>query len=381
MLKRFAGRGSIVIGATTWIILVSCGSSDDTSSFGGNNSDGGTGGGDGGTLGGDGGTFGGDGGSIASGAPTTCIVGTQGCLCDSTGGCAPPLTCTPQTAPAPNLCCNGTDCSSVGGTIGKSCSTVSGAPSCAPGITTPPATLPNDNCGYPSAGFRESTTICGVNASGGGTSPAIIQVFYNDEHALTLGCTSASYSVEPLSSDPDAVHYPNTGDPGCTDTLGRPLRPVVFVTDISNDSSCNAGDMQQGGPAYDPVAIFGTWKSATEDTDGSTVGLPTADPLKNNWDLTTSADPVPASAMTNCKEGYGTELRYEVGLISGHSYRIQVIEHDGDQNKGGDSGENCVDFCAGTGTLCDPGVTVCADGTACPSGTSCVQGCCLNIPR
>src|SRR5512146_2141026 len=46
----------------------------------------------------------------ASGAPTTCIVGTQGCLCDSTGGCAPNLMCTPQPSPRPNLCCNGADC-------------------------------------------------------------------------------------------------------------------------------------------------------------------------------------------------------------------------------------------------------------------------------
>src|SRR5712675_1183613 len=56
-----------------------------------------------------------------SGAPTTCIVGTQGCLCDSTGGCAPDLTCTPQPSPRPNLCCNGSDCTSVGGTVGATC--------------------------------------------------------------------------------------------------------------------------------------------------------------------------------------------------------------------------------------------------------------------
>src|SRR5258705_12486584 len=49
----------------------------------------------------------------SSGAPTTCIVGTQGCLCDSTGGCAPDLTCTPQPSPVPNLCCNGPDCTST----------------------------------------------------------------------------------------------------------------------------------------------------------------------------------------------------------------------------------------------------------------------------
>ena len=377
MLKRFAGRSVMVVVVAVGVVAVACGDSGSQSTFG-NNADGG---GDGAS--GDGGGFvlGDGGGAIASGVPTTCIVGTKGCLCDSTGGCAPGLTCTPQTAPQPSLCCNGTDCAPTGGTIGKSCGAVSGAPSCTPGITIPAASGTNDGCGYPMSDFLESTTICGVNAVGGGTSPAIIQVFYNDEHALTLGCETASYPVTPLSTDPEAVSYPQTGDPACTDTLGRPLRPVVFVTDISNDANCNAGDMQQGGPGYDPVAIFGTWKSATEDADGSTVGLPTADPGKNNWDLTTSADPVPASAMTACHEGYGTELRYEVGLISGHSYRIQVIEHDGDQNKGGDSGESCAIFCAGTGTLCSPGVTFCADGTQCPSGTTCVQGCCLNNPR
>src|SRR6476619_1331171 len=61
-----------------------------------------------------------------AGAPTTCIVGTQGCLCDSTGGCQPGLTCSPQPSPRPNLCCNGTDCSSVGGTVGASCSAPTG---------------------------------------------------------------------------------------------------------------------------------------------------------------------------------------------------------------------------------------------------------------
>ncbi|HEY6038946.1 MAG TPA: hypothetical protein VIV58_31905, partial [Kofleriaceae bacterium] len=117
--------------------------------------------------------------------------------------------------------------------------------------------------------------------------------------------------------------------------------------------------------------------------DANHIGTPaTADPAANKWNLTTMADPVPASVMAAGKENYGTELRYEVGLISGHSYRIQVIAHDGDQNKGGDSGEKCVTFCAGTGTLCDPGVTECVDnpdGSTCPTNTSCVQGCCLPI--
>ena len=318
-------------------------------------------------------------GGPASGAPTTCIVGTQGCLCDSTGGCEPGLTCTPQTSPRPNLCCNGADCTPTGGTVGGTCSMPTGAPSCTPGITIPAATGGNDSCGYPATSFVESTTLCAINAVGGGSTPAIVQVFYNDEHALTLGCATSSHPVSPLSTDPDAVHYPQTGDPACTDTVSRPLRPVVFITDISADPSCTAGDMQQGGPAYDPVAIFGSWKSATE--DAAHVGTPaTSDPAANNWNLTSSADPLPAGTTNVCSDKYGTELRFEVGLISGHSYRIQVIAHDGDQNKGGDSGEACAIFCAGTGTLCDPGVTQCVDapdGSQCPSGTTCVQGCCL----
>jgi hypothetical protein len=238
----------------------------------------------------------------------------------------------------------------------------------------------NDSCGYPAASFVESTTICAINAvGGGGAKPAIVQVFYNDEHALTLGCATSANPVSPLSTDPDAVHYPQTGDPACTDTLGRPLRPVLYVTDISDDSMCTAGDQQKGGPAYDPIAVFGTWKSATEGDGG--VGTPAMmDPMQNMWNLTSSADTPPAGVMTTCKEGYTAELRFEVGLISGHSYRLQVMAHDGDQNKGGDSGERCAIFCAGTGSLCDPGVQECGTGDAgsCPQGKVCVQGCCLS---
>jgi hypothetical protein len=258
------------------------------------------------------------------------------------------LTSTPQTPPRPSLCCNGSNCTSSGGSIGRSCNAVSGAPSCTPGITVPPATGANDSCGYPATSFVESTTLCAINAVGGGAKPAIIQLFYNDEHALTLGCGTSTDPVSPLSTDPEALHYPQTGDPACVDTVGRALRPVLYVTDISADPTCTAGDQQHGGPAYDPIAIFGTWKGATE--GAGNVGTPDpVDPKTNTWDLTSSADPVPTAAKA-CNQGFGAELRYEVGLISGHSYRLQVIVHDGDQNKGGDSGEACAVFCAGSGS-------------------------------
>jgi hypothetical protein len=247
--------------------------------------------------------------------------------------------------------------------IGTVCGTGdAGGAACTPGITVPAASGSNDTCGYPSSGFNENILLCDMTASGGGTSPAVIEVFYSDEHALTLGCATTTYPVSALPANPGAVYYPQTGDPACTDTSGRPLRPVLFVTDITADPNCTSGDQQNGGKAYDPVAIFGTWKDATEN---GTIGTPvTADPTPMNyWNLGTGADPVTATATANCPctttsctqtsgrtgRGYGAEMRFEVGLVAYHSYRIQIMLHDGDQTQGGDSSEGCAVFCAGPG--------------------------------
>lgn len=270
----------------------------------------------------------------------------------------------------------GSNCTGSQTSIGSTCSAVTGGAACTPGITVPAASGTNDNCGYPSSSFVESTTLCAITAVGGGTSPAIVSVFYNDEHALTLGCATSSFPVSALATDPDDVSYPQTGDPACVDAVGRPLRPVLYVTDLTGDSTCTAGDLQNGGTPYDPIAVFGSWKSATEGTGN--VGTPAMmDPMQNKWSLGTSADPVPAAAM-KCTEGYGTELHFEVGLISGHSYRLQVIVHDGDQNKGGDSGEACAVFCAGNGSSCPEGIVVCGPGgeAQCAAGFHCDEGCC-----
>ena len=308
------------------------------------------------------------GGGLGTGAgvSTTCVAGSLGCLCDSTGKCAPTpagLACTPQSAGDPSLCCSGSNCAGPTTGIGAVCGVgnASGALCTTPGITIPTASNGNDNCGYPASGFKESTILCGISATGGGSTPAIIQVFYNDEHALPLGCATTTYPVSGLPSNPGSVNYPKTGDPACVDTSGRPLRPVLYVTDITNDANCTSGDQQNGGQAYDPVAIFGTWKTANEGTGN--VGTPVSgDPSpKNYWNLGPSADPVAASAVAACPctttscsasaanmgKGYGAELRFEVGLVAFHSYRLQVMLHDGDQTQGGDSGEGCAVFCAG----------------------------------
>jgi hypothetical protein len=187
--------------------------------------------------------------------------------------------------------------------------------------------------------------------------------------------------------------------------------PVLFVTDISTDPNSKAGDWQQGGRPIAPNAVFGTWKAAVRTVDNTASPpavtiTPDADPAKNNWTLGTGANTPPAG-LSN--EGFGTEARWNVSLIPGHSYRLQVIVHDGDQNKaGGDSGEACVLFCAGgscgsegcgtTGTggmcgsegcgggtpTCPEGSTVCGAGgidpSLCPSQTLCANGCCIPHP-
>jgi hypothetical protein len=262
--------------------------------------------------------------------------------------------------------------------------------SCTAGVTIPMASGTNDNCGYATSTFNESIVLCGITATGGGSTPATVSAFYADEWPLTLGCTTTQYPVSPLNASPDQAKYPQLGDPACVDSFNRPLRPVLYVTDISSDPMCTAGDLQKNGKAYDPVAIYGTWKNATE-MAGSTQGTPvSADPMQNNWNNggAPAAHPVPAaiqactfnnnSAGVTPSSAYTAQVDFEVGLISGHSYRLQVIVHDGDQRRGGDSGEGCVTFCAGTGMAqCPSGVPACGSGGTCPSGTTCdSDGCC-----
>jgi hypothetical protein len=317
-----------------------------------------------------------------TGLAQTCIVGTQGCLCDALGQCAPGLDCVLQTSGISNgkyICCTGSDCSAPNNAVGASC----GVPdpsqigTCTPGVTILTGNSTTDSCGYPASSFGENgamsqygqtqPVICGINAVGGGTDPAVIQAYFNDEMALTLGCATSTYPVTPLTTSPQTTYYPQTGDPACVDTVGRFMRPALYITDITSAPNCLAGDQQNGGPAYDPIAIFGTWKSATMASNN--VGTPNAgNPAKNYFTLGTGSDPVPQSVFDicpcydaqNCNRaspagmGYGAETRYSMGLISGHEYRLQVIMHDGDQNQGGDSGEYCALFCAGTGSPCVP---------------------------
>ena len=253
------------------------------------------------------------------------------------------------------------------------------------------------DCGYPNATnnplsstvFNENEVLRAIRPAGSWPN-GIVQMFYNDEHALTLGVrqvgvktssgtTTTDYPVTPLATNPGSAVDPQLGTTMLNgvqsglDASFRPMWPALFITDISNDPAEREGDWQMGGRPFAPNAIFGSWKAAVRTVDMTknpavATITPDADPAKNNWNLA-GGDPVPAGLAN---EGYGAEARWNVTLTPGHSYRLQVLVHDGDQNKaGGDSGEACVLFCAGGGGCGSDGCPT--TGTGGTGGNQCPE--------
>jgi hypothetical protein len=215
-----------------------------------------------------------------------------------------------------------------------------------------------------SVAFNESTVLKAANLD---TTNGYFQLWYSDEHALALGVrqvnvvTSAgtkttNYSIATMNGNPDVAINPaigataTTGDQAGTDVSGRPMTPMLYVTDTTNNPNNRSGDWQWGGTGVAPNAVFGTWKSFTR-TVTYTNGTPTvsvtadADPVKNNWNLGAGADAAPAGLAS---EGYGAEVRWNLSslnLQAGHTYRFYVMVHDGDQNKvGGDAGQASFNY-------------------------------------
>jgi uncharacterized repeat protein (TIGR01451 family) len=155
------------------------------------------------------------------------------------------------------------------------------------------------------------------------------------------------------------------------DLSGRAVAPQIYLTDITaNPLDANGhgiGDYELGGTAVNAGpppfadAIYGSWSP--------TVG--TAPVNKNGWILGPNADSIPTTdafggTTTSFNEGYGSEVVWNVSslklngkaLLAGHTYRVQSITHDTDQNHtsgGGDVGEVCT-------TISIPGVTTTASG-------------------
>jgi hypothetical protein len=317
-----------------------------------------------------------------------CMPGSLGCKCEPMNKCKAGLSCTG------GLCCNAKtgSCSAGGVPMGAGGSEGNEpATACKPGVVGPVIT----ECGYPYASsnaltgilFNESSVL-GAIVPSGGYPLASIQLFYNDEHAMTLGVrevtidgATETFPVSPLNKSPDTVDNPETGTNSIVgklagvDPVGRPMWPALFITDITSDPSAVAGDWQWGGAPVNPTYVAGTWKGAVRTVDASGASItPDADPAKNNQDYGNGHSP-PAGAFTKA-EAFGTEVRWDIRLEPGHHYRFQVMVHDGDQNKiGGDAGEACVTFCAGN--ACPAYVAACTNQTDCIEGQVCSEGCCI----
>jgi uncharacterized repeat protein (TIGR01451 family) len=242
-----------------------------------------------------------------------------------------------------------------------------------------PVTFPAQNAcflGYPFASnnprtsviFNENGVLQAIDpliATAGGT----IRIYATDEHAPLLGVRTASLPVSPMSSNPGHIANPLVGDKTIADPSGRPIFPALYITDVTGlsdnathtDPFIRAGDWQFSGIGQAPNDVFGTWKAAS--VSGTTL-VTDADPAtKNVWNLGAGSD-VPSIGFASLDAlGYGTEFRWNVNnlcvnssgigvpcssagalpLQSGHTYRVQAIVHDGDQNKtGGDVGQACA---------------------------------------
>jgi uncharacterized repeat protein (TIGR01451 family) len=147
-----------------------------------------------------------------------------------------------------------------------------------------------------------------------------------------------------------------------TDGIGLAVAPLIYLTDITSNPSATGGDYEQGGVAANAgsppfaSALYGSWSPTLK-----------AHPVnKNHWNLGPHADPPPAidafgMPTTSFDEGYGAEVVWNaaglrawdpgaggyVAVQRGHTYRVQTIAHDTDQNphvSGGDIGEVCTTF-------------------------------------
>jgi hypothetical protein len=230
----------------------------------------------------------------------------------------------------------------------------------------------NSNLPRSAADFNENEVLVASDPVYTGscvTSATKIRVWYSDEHAMTLGVRSVSVKTAtgttttnyPITTAPTtsaaAAFHPlvgstvASGDQSGNDLAvdgGRPLWPALFITDVTFNAGNRSGDWQQGGTGVAPSAVYGTWKGAVKLIDKTRTPVkvtvtPDADPAyKNKWDLAGGDAPPAGSA----NQGYGTEVVWELadlGLIEGHSYHLQFMVHDGDQNKtGGDVGEACT---------------------------------------
>jgi uncharacterized repeat protein (TIGR01451 family) len=273
----------------------------------------------------------------------------------------------------------GTPSSSVGSTVGKlrtpisSGSFVSFISVASPGLTV--AVSVNDRIVLGTAPNTETFTATAAAPVGSSTISVATQ-------QAARGFASATNIADPDTYG-EAVP-PTFGSDA--DLTGRAVAPLIYLTDVTANPNARGGDYEQGGIAANagqpPVAdaLYGSW-SPTVKTNPTN---------KNHWNLGPKADPPPAidafgTRTTSFDQGYAAEAVWKVARLKawdqtangghggyvtlqrGHTYRVQGIAHDTDQNPhigGGDVGEVCTTFVIAAANAPVVSVTKTADHSA-----------------
>lgn len=196
--------------------------------------------------------------------------------------------------------------------------------------------------GEPRILFAISPNPGGSVAAGGQ-----IKIWYNDESPLPLGLATTG-NVQPTTHLTNAQSIINAGFRDSRQHL--PVYPALFLTDITNNASDTSGDVENGGTPHPPDEIWGDWQIVLP--SGTTIR---SEDRPNMVQLPAGADPFPATSNVKFADSalftrprepfYGAEAIWNVdglGLTTGHSYRAELLIHDGDQNFGGDIGEACT---------------------------------------
>jgi len=213
-----------------------------------------------------------------------------------------------------------------------------------------------DVCGYPKkianntrAGvvFTENDAIP-VAGLTSGTDPNTntFAAWYTEEFALILGVKE--FDKTSSSKDTAAVAIGTPPKLGLltptyplaetVDQAGRPVRPVIYLTDLTLTPGGTSGDWQMGGTSHDPTSIFGTGKGAISPVGGGLYGE-SPGPAQNHFNLGAGADTTtPGNKNFSAgggfqDQGFSSEIAWSLSslsLVSGHTYRAQVIVHQGD---------------------------------------------------
>jgi len=199
-----------------------------------------------------------------------------------------------------------------------------------------------------------------------------LKLWYNDATAMALGIhqvvvytsptdsTVTNFSVTPSPGSPACVTSPQYGATAQSGLLtgndtavdgGRPIWPVLYMTDITLDKDSKAGDWQQGSTAGIPAdEVCGVWTTGVRRVYqhlGTVSVAMDPSPAPNGWTLGAGSDVPPGGFGAYANLGYGAQASWDLSalsLVPGHRYRLYTMIHGGNQAvaDGGAVGHACT---------------------------------------